>query len=205
MSIVLKLTAKKGKPVLRGFDHYWSIMMDNAVTDASFGMADIFDRSKATKTDIMGFIRRLEKGGFLTRVPMTTPVRWTVAIKQRATPKVRADGTVVVGATKQQAMWNTMRSPVSRSGFTSQDLSVWGSTDDIRIAKESAKSYIGLLAAAGYLVQLAPSGPNKLARWRLAPHMNTGPLPPMILRTKVVFDQNRHEVVGESTAEEERV
>lgn len=205
MSIVLKLTAKKGKPVLRGFDHFWSFMMDRALTDASFSTADIFNCSNASKSNINDFTQRMEKAGFIERVSFTEPPRWKVRIKQRATPKVRRDGTILAGASKQQAMWNTMRSPVSRTGFTAQDLMVWGSTDELKIAKETARSYIAMLANAGYLIQLVPGGPNKLALWRLNPAMNTGPLPPMILRTRVVFDQNRHEVVGESVAEEEPV
>ncbi len=32
--------------------------------------------------------------------------------------------------------------------------------------------------------------------------MNTGPLPPIILRAKGVFDQNRHEIVGPVVTEE---
>lgn len=205
MSIVLKLTAKKGKPILRGCDHFWSQMMSYALTDASFGIAEIFDNSNAHRTNIVDFVRRLEKAGFIEPIPLIEPQRWIVRIKQRSTPKVRRDGSVIVGASKQQAMWNTMRSPVSRTGFTASDIMAWGSTDDMRIARDTAKSYIAYLANAGYLIQLAPGGPNKLALWRLAPAMNTGPLPPMVLRTRVVFDQNRHEVVGESTAEEERV
>lgn len=205
MSIVLKLTVKKGQSVLRGCAHYWSLMMNHAATDASFGIAEIFDRSNGQRTNIVDFVKRLEKGGFLERVPLMEPPRWKVRIKQSSTPKVRRDGTVLTGASKQQAMWNTMRSPVSRAGFTANDIVAWGSTDDIRIAKDAAKSYIAFLANAGYLIQLAAGGPNKLALWRLAPHMNTGPLPPMVLRTRIVFDQNRHEVVGEIIAEEERV
>lgn len=205
MPIVLKLTAKKGQAVLRGHDHFWSQMMSHAQADVSFAIADIFDKSNAERSSIVGFVQRLEKAGFIEPVPLTHPRRWTVRIKQRSTPKVRRDGTVLTAASKQQAMWNTMRSPVSRTGFTADDIVAWGSTDDTRISKHTAKSYIAFLANAGYLIQLVPGGPNKLAMWRLAPNMNTGPLPPMVLKTKVVFDQNRHEVMGESVAEEERV
>ncbi|QND45233.1 hypothetical protein HB780_05615 (plasmid) [Rhizobium lusitanum] len=205
MPLVLKLTAKKGKPVIRGSDHFWSVMMDHAVADDSFSIADIFGGSNTWKEDVKDFVRRLEKAGFIERVPLMSPIRWKVQIKQRTTPKVRRDGTIVAGASRLQAMWNTMRSPVSRSGFTAQDIVAWGSTDELKIVKGTALNYITTLASAGYLIQLAPGNRHKLAIWRLSPGMNTGPLPPMVLRTKVVFDQNRHEVVGESIAEEERV
>jgi hypothetical protein len=205
MPVILKLTVKKGRPIRRGIDHYWSVMMDCAVSDASFSVNEILDRSVALRTDVNDFVGRLEKAGFIEKVALAEPPRWTVNIKQRATPKVRRDGTVLAGASKQQAMWNTMRSPVSRSGFTAGDLVAWGSTDELKIAKETAKSYIAALAHAGYLIRLAAGGPTKAAVWRLSPAMNTGPLPPIILRAKIAFDQNRHEVVGESVAEEERV
>jgi len=201
MAFVLKLKAVKGKPAPRGVDHDWSVMMDHAVAGTCFSVDDIAERSNSAKSNIVGFIRRLEKAGFIEPV-WAIPPAWRVKIRQRVTPKVRDDGTVLTGASKQQAMWNTMRSPVSRIGFTADDLVAWGSTDELQISKETARTYISLLAGAGYLIQLAPSGARKLAMWRLAPAMNTGPLPPMILRTKVVFDQNRHEVVGESIAEE---
>jgi hypothetical protein len=205
MPLVLKLTAKKGKPVIRGSDHFWSLMMDHAVADAPFSIADIYGSSNTWKEDVKDFVRRLEKAGFIERVPLTSPIQWKVRIMQRATPKVRRDGTIIAGASKQQAMWNTMRSPVSRTGFTVHDIVAWGSTDELKIVKDTALNYITILASAGYLIQLAPGNRHKLAIWRLSPGMNTGPLPPMILRTKIVFDQNRHEVVGESIAEEERV
>jgi hypothetical protein len=45
---------------------------------------------------------------------------------------------------------------------------------------------------------------NKKGRARrLKPSMNSGPRPPMILRAKLVFDQNRHRLVGDIMAEEE--
>jgi len=86
--------------------------------------------------------------------------------------------------------------------FTAQDIVAWSSTDNTRISIETAKSYIAVLARAGYLIEMVKGTPGKLGIWRLAPHMNTGPLAPMILRTKMVFDQNRHEIVGPVETEE---
>mgnify|MGYP001067439263 CR=1 FL=1 len=209
MSIVLKLTAKKGKPVLRGINHYWSVIQGFEAAGQSFTIGDIRAVSEAHPSDVADFLRRLEKAGIIERtgsciVALTgneTPT-YRALLRQSATPRIRRDGTVLTGATRQQCMWNAMRSPLGRSGFTARDISAYALNGATKVNVTTANSYILLLARAGYLVVLEKGGPARLTTYRLAPDMNTGPLPPMILRTKIVFDQNRHEVVGDVVAEE---
>ena len=206
MSIALKITVDKAKSVCRGFDHYWSVMMDHEMRDMTFSVSDILAFSKlARRDDVADFVRRLEKAGIIYRVGVKegtrTPI-FKIVWRQTATPKVRRDGTVIEGVSKQRAMWNYMRTSAGSQSFTAHDIVVWASTDNSRINIESAKSYIALLAKAGYLIEMVKGTPGKLGIWRLAPHMNSGPMPPMILRTKVVFDQNRQEVVGPIVTEE---
>ncbi|MGW9946961.1 hypothetical protein J2W92_002298 [Rhizobium leguminosarum] len=206
MPISLKLTAPKGQRVLRGQDYYWSLMMDYAVRGQSFTVDDIFGSSNgAMKGPIRDFARRLTAGGFLAADnPASPTATYSVIQKQSATPKIRADGTVLNGVCKLAAMWNAMRSPSTRTGFTAADLAFLASTDETVVTLATAKRYIGLLAAAGYLilVQKGKTKANGLALWRLAPHMNTGPAYPMALSARIIFDQNRSEIIGDAACEE---
>lgn len=58
------------------------------------------------------------------------------------------------------------------------------------------------LSRAGYLQVLRQASPKVQQIWRLKSSMNTGPNPPKILRTKVVYDANRKEIMGRPVAEE---
>ena len=206
MSIALKITVDKNKSPMRGIDHYWSVMMDHEMRGMTFTVPDIRAFSKfAHRDDISDFARRLEKAGIIARVGTKEGTRvaiYKIVERQNATPKVRRDGTIIEGVSKNRAMWNYMRTTAGAQSFTAQDIVAWASTDETPINIDSAKSYIGFLAKAGYLIEMVKGTPGKLGIWRLAPHMNSGPLPPMILRTKVVFDQNRHEIVGQIVTEE---
>lgn len=206
MPIALKITVDGKHRPLRGIDHYWSVMMDHEMRGMTFTVPDIKAFSKdAHRDDISDFVRRLEKAGFVERVGLkegSRTVIFRVVERQTATPKVRRDGSRIEGVSKQRAMWNYMRTNAGAQSFTAQDIVAWASTDDMQISVDSAKSYIAVLAKAGYLIELVKGTPGKLGVWRLAPHMNSGPLPPMILRTKVVFDQNRNEIIGPVITEE---
>ncbi|WP_043062126.1 hypothetical protein [Brucella anthropi] len=204
MSIVLKLTAVKGKSPKRGFHHYWSVMMDFSLAERDFSARDIYELSNAPQSDINDFMRRLEKAKIIDAtgaVDSRGSDLFRVIARQSETPKVRRDGTLVEGVSKQKAMWNYIRM-AGPSGFTAQDISVWASTDNNQIALPTAKSYVKFLAKAGYLIELVKGRSGNLGVYRLAPKMNTGPLPPMVLRTKAVFDQNQHEIVGPVVTEE---
>jgi hypothetical protein len=202
MPAILRLTIKETHPVLRGWDHYWSVAMEFAARNEAFTTRDIEWRSNTRRTDIRDFLKRLKLAGFIEDAG-GEPASFRVVRMQSATPRVRRDGSVIDHVGCNQAMWNTMRSPVCRAGFTADDLVNWGSTDEVRISKASAKSYIKRLNAAGYLVLRQKGGPQKLALWALLPDMNTGPEAPKVLRSHVVFDPNRQAVVGEILAEEE--
>lgn len=201
MSAVLRLKINSAKPILRGWDHYWSVMMDYAMQEQPFTVKDVYARSNTQMGNVQDFARRLVAGGFIERQGDGS---YRVIRKQDATPSVRRDGTVMEGATCNQAMWNLMRGPVGRRGFTVDDLVHYASTDTLQIARTSAKSYVQRLSEAGYLVALQPGKPGTLAVWSLLPKMNTGPKAPKILRTRFVFDPNTEQTVGDAIAEEER-
>lgn len=198
MQVALKVTADKTKARLSGFDHYWSVMMDYEMMGKIFAITDImaFCNGPNARSDINDFMKRLTKAGIIALADEKSK-SYRIVERQSATPRIRRDGTIITGVTKNQAMWNFMRTSVGAQGFTAQDIVAWASTDNTKINISTAKSYITVLAKAGYLIEIIKGSPGKPGMWRLAPDMNTGALPPMILRTKIVFDQNRYEVIGQ--------
>lgn len=205
MPVVLKIQAKRGKAPKRGIEHYWSLIMDRAVDDLTSSVSDILAGSKADRSDIRDFFKRLTKAGILepAGVRSNGEAHFRPTLRQTNAPRVRRDGTVVPGISKQKAIWNAMRGPTCALGFTYLDIVAFAATDDTPLNSGSVTTYINMLYRAGYLIQLDKGAAGRLATWRLDPTMNTGPLPPMVLGTKVVFDQNRHEIVGDEVEAEE--
>jgi hypothetical protein len=87
-------------------------------------------------------------------------------------------------------MWRTMQLIVS---FSPRDLAGTASTDQMPVSEVDAKFYLKALKAAGYLQVVKEATKKTQACYRLI--KRTGPLPPMVQRTKVVFDQNLGEIV----------
>lgn len=206
MSIVLALTMKKtGKRVLRGNDHFWTVIMERHRDGKTFSIRDVDQASNVRDATIRDFIRRLEKAQLIELVeehPTLIDNRYKPLVIQSAAPRVRRDGSVIESQPATRCMWNLMRAPLGRNGFTYVDLVGWARTDETQVSPNAAKTYIQMLRAAGYLIQIDPGKPGTPATWRLDPKMNTGPQAPMILRTKLVFDPNRQEVIGPAEAEE---
>ena len=105
--------------------------------------------------------------------------------------------------TPRQLMWNVMRGPTGRNGFSAADLVRFGSTDTSPVTLRAAKTYIRNLADAGYLHAFEPHGTKAPTTWRLKPSMNSGPKPPAILRARIIWDQNRERIIGDVIAAEE--
>lgn len=208
MSIILNLRlADKKIPVLRGHDHFWAVIMDRHRSGQTFSAQDIDDASNADNGTVRDFVRRLAAGGLVELIEEgENPVhnRYRPLVIQSAAPRIRRDGTVIESLPASQCMWNLIRGPLGRNGFTYKDLVHWGQTDETSIAVSSARSWIKLLNRAGYLIQLEAGNARRPATWRLDPKMNSGPRAPMMLRTKLIYDPNKQAVIGPSVAEEEQ-
>ena len=118
-------------------------------------------------------------------------------------PRVRRDGTTVTQGRVRENLWRTLR---ILGQFNARELAVQASTADLTISAATALDYVGHLYGAGYLVLVEPvrrgKGVVTQARYRLLKSRNTGPLPPMVQRTKCVFDPNLGKVMsrqGESS------
>lgn len=82
---------------------------------------------------------------------------------------------------RQQALWTAMR---AIGAFSPGELALAASTEQLRIAPETARSFVFDLKKAGYVAELAG------AKYRLLPARNSGPRAPIILRGRGAFDLN---------------
>jgi hypothetical protein len=202
MSMTLHLTMRKGKKPLFGEDYLWSLMMDCHELGKTFTIRHLRDMSSAREQTIRKFVQRLHRAGFVQETASSPIKSYSVSKPQAEAPRVRADGSVIESSGAAQCMWNGMRTAF-RQGFHATDLVGFASTDEVKITFQAARLYIRHLAEAGYLIKLE-RGPVETALWRLDPSMNSGPKAPLILKTKMIFDQNKGDIVGAAEAEEVR-
>lgn len=209
MSIQLELKVTSGKPIYRGHDHYWSVIRDLGKV-GFFTRQEIAQRSNdPTDKCIADFLKRLELAGYIETVtqearkaPQGGFIQQNVfrlLKRPAATPVINRDGSAGAQGLGQLNMWNAMR---ALANFTSMELAISATTETVSVEKVSAQRYSRHLQDAGYLQILRPGGPRVQRIWRLKPSMNTGPEAPRILRSKMVYDANRHTIMGTPTAEE---
>lgn len=205
MSIVLSFTLPPGKPVLRGHDHFWRVMRDLNL-QGPWSVPDIralCGGKRVETSTIRDFVTRLAAAGFVEEAGWRDNQRLYRLLKApRVTPRLRRGGAPGLQGRGQVQMWNMIRGPMGRDGFSWKDLALYASTVEVEIKPNTAMSYVKHLAEAGYLACLRKGRPRYPAVYRLKPAMNTGPLPPLILRSQIVFDQNRQEAMGPVEARE---
>jgi hypothetical protein len=164
-----------------------------------WSVAEIFGETIhcSHKQTVHDYVRRLVKGGFAQVVEerdstCRTPEKLYRLTKRPAeAPSLRRDGTALPQS-GTLLMWIAIR---NLRQFDVHELR--GVVGQIRpLQLSTVKRYVQYLAAAGYLTVFAESRPGLAAIWRLKPRMDTGPLPPKILRAHVVWDSNRNVVMG---------
>lgn len=161
-----------------------------------------YDIEKATRIDpatIRTYLQVLELGGFTEQT--SKRVAFTVRLRYRLlrdvgseAPRLDRKGNLIP-PTGNESMWRTMR---IMGEFTSVELAMRASTEKTTIAEATAKSYARALCTAGYLMVIEEGRPGRGARqtrWRLIPSKYTGPRPPMIQRTRCIYDPNLAKVV----------
>lgn len=209
MSIVLKLKVERPERILRGQKHYWAVMRAQQAEHGHFTVAAIDKASNTNPGDIRSFVARLVSAGIVEHIGTKPHALGGSATKiyrivrdQNECPRVGKDGATISSA--QRNIWNVLRGPMGRNGINARDLAAFAATEDAPVSLGTARQYLKILALAGYLTALTKGKPGTLAVWRLKPAMNTGPLPPMILRSKMVYDQNANKMMGDVIAEEDR-
>ena len=142
------------------------------------------------KTDtVRDYILGLEAAGYVRKITESSgvgvPARWELAKDAGSeAPRVRRDGTPVIQGLGRENMWNAMR--ILRD-FTPRELAVAASMPTCRVKELTAEDYIKHLHRAGYLRKNG-------SRYMFLPGAYTGPMAPMIQRTKRVWDPNLKQI-----------
>lgn len=215
MSIQLELKVTAGTAIYRGHDHYWSVIRDLGRNGNLFTFQEIDLRCNDADGEGIGeFLRRLIRAGFLevaeTRRVSTAGTGPTnqkvfhqkvyrLLKRPSATPCINRDGSIGKQGRGQEQLWNAIR---TLKAFDARELAIAASTEDVSVGVETARTYVFHLENAGYLQVLRAGKGRTASIWRLRPSMNTGPKPPKILRSKMVYDANRNEIMGKPVAVE---
>lgn len=196
MAEILALKVDRSRPIRRGSAYMWSVVRELTKDrrDRVFTLADILAQTNSTElSTVRKWARTLAKAGILEEVDGG----FRCLKRPTMLPHLSNAGEPV--PSRNDAMWAAMRALKS---FSPRELALVASTEEAPVKEWTAKSYTVLLNAAGYLVVTSAATPRKQATYRLKPSKNTGPLAPRILRTKLVYDPNLQQVMGEAEAEE---
>jgi len=113
-------------------------------------------------------------------------------------PRVRRDGAEVRQGRGREQMWRTMK--LLRE-FSARELALHASTAQTPVAEADAESYTRYLLKAGYLRVVKAARPGAKTRYMFVRARNSGPYPPMIQRSRCVFDPNLHRIVWPTEAQ----
>lgn len=166
-----------------------------------FTVREIALASQRDTSSVRAFIKRLLPAGIVGEAGTKTSPRNNAPMYQvkvyrlvRDTgllaPRLTPHGKPLIEGRDQ--MWRTMK---MLSRFTVEELAAASSTEERIVSPVDSADFCKHLHKAGYLIMLEPGTTRGKAVYRLLPSMNTGPLAPMVQRTKVVFDPNRQEVM----------
>ena len=203
MSVILKLKLAGSKRILHGNDHYWKVVRELTEADskAHFTIADIDGKSnRVSYHTVRNFVKLLVNAGIAKKIGERFPNMENIYCLLRRpvdTPVLSKSGKTTRGQV-QQNLWNTMTTVLKR-GFTTNELALYASTDDLPITLGSARAYVKALNRAGLLVV---KGNKARPTYRVKPSFNTGPKAPKVLQSKVVFDANTETIIGDVIAEE---
>ncbi|MGO7794513.1 hypothetical protein ACC740_05375 [Rhizobium ruizarguesonis] len=206
MNTCLKLTVADTRPLRRGSEWFWSVLMEKSADGATVTAADIKGASERyQQTAVKLFFQRMVKAGFVHQSD-TPPFRYTVLKRQPNYPLVTEGGSISKMGLGQQYMWNIMRR--SPRGFTIAEIAANASTDDVVINVRSAKKYILRLERAGVLKLLtkldAGQRGQKAHVYVLPGSQNSGPKAPRLHKATLVYDPNSGSVKGDVLTEEDR-
>ena len=175
-------------------------------TEAEWDKYTIARRADVEDQTVGTYIQALVKGGIVVETcrekhgNVAQKVCYRLAIdKGLDAPRLRRDGSPVVQGLSQEQMWRTLRMMNADTNF--RELAAHASTPGVPVSPAAASDYIQVLYHAGYLTQTRAGGPAKPARYKLK--KNTGPRPPMLCRTRVLYDPNVGEVVWAARVTEE--
>lgn len=156
-------------------------------------------------TCVEDYFKDLEKARYIKRTAAGRVTRGSQRVAdeyelvkdQFEAPRL-SDGKPVTQGLGVLAMWRAIK--VLQKGFDYQDVAKAASQGSFQVKPQAAKTYVNLLARAGYFRVLQAAKPGTPARYALV--RNTGPHAPAITRRKCVFDRNTGEFAELETAQE---
>jgi hypothetical protein len=167
----------------------------------AFTCYQISRKAKADDGTVYTYLNSLEKAGFieaegLNQLRFLSEKKWKLARDNGVeAPRLTREGKPVVQGAGNEAMWRAMRIV---GEFNARELAARASASGVEVKEGAAKAYITSLKSAKYLIVASEARVGKApiqAKYRLAPGKYTGPRPPMIQRTKSVYDPNLGKVV----------
>ena len=156
-------------------------------------LRDLTLKTEINRGTIRTYMESLVAGGYAEKSPYVR-CEWTAYRLIRDVgvehPRLNRKGEAIV--TSRDTMWRSMKMlPM----FTAHDLALTATTSRCTVSPTDAIDYCKHLHAAGYLAVVREGGKEGRSVYRLLPGMRTGPLAPMVQRSKVVFDPNLNSVV----------
>lgn len=202
MTAFLPLKVKAGTPILRGHDHYWAVMRALDKKHGSFTVYDIWQASnQCDKNNIRIYLKKLVAGGFAEIIEHRKTTLYRLVKRPKQAPSLTITGEVSPRGRSAVHMWNAIR---KLPRFDVNDIAFIGTSDDVVIAKETARRYLRHLYDAGYLHIVKKGRGGQFTVYSLKLPMNTGPLSPKIINSIMVYDQNRGAIMGDAYGEEKQ-
>lgn len=145
---------------------------------------------------LAGYLKQLNKQGQDARAKFDQ-VRFELVKDAFEAPRLDKHGREVAQGTGTLAMWRAMK---ALKEFDYLDVQKAATLGQFKVTAATAKSYVVLLARAGYFRTVREAKPGVPARYRLV--RDTGAHPPAITRRKAVFDRNVGEFTWQQTERE---
>jgi hypothetical protein len=143
------------------------------------------------------YLERLNKQGHDARAKYSE-VHFKLVKDSFEAPRLNKSGGKVTQGTATLAMWRAMK---ALKEFDYKEVKNAASLGNLCIVTDqTAKSYVVLLARAGYFRTLREGKPGMPARYRLV--RDTGAHAPAITRRKAVFDRNKGEFTWQQPEQE---
>jgi hypothetical protein len=180
---------------LSGPQHYWKVMVALSAK-GGFTIADVHGLTNACALrTVKAYVLFCAKQGHALAIGERPTIKNRTAtiyqVKDRRLPapiQRRAGFENRQGRGRQQ-LWTAIR---ALKLFTVRELSVAATTSDVAVSEKLARGYVGVLAKAGYVVEVGlRTRSGQQARWKLMPSFNTGPAAPATVeRGAVLYDRN---------------
>lgn len=168
------------------YQQIWRMMGILQTHFGEFGERALSDiLGQQLQRDVKGYLGFLANEKVLARRGTGLATRYSVICAGEAPPHRRG---YAGGGDRQHAIWNAIR---SLRGFSTVELAVASSTEEMPVSQEAALDYVNGLVRAGYVRATGTAHRSRTRLYALVPARNTGPRAPVLDRgTTASFDLN---------------